>query len=517
MQELKDLWQSVIARLETKFSPITVDLWFRDAELVLLDDDTAVISHTSPLKKSIIEKHYIPSLAEAFTEVLGFPVKIFIRLTGDAAAPVFDSRPGEEKNGGMPKAGSSGNGSDFSSNSDPERKTGFPNRGGIFPDTAQKSLQDAPTPPDSSRPGFQNDSDSSIPGGAELSSPKTSLSESYPPFNNEYTFENFVVGNSNKFAHAACTAVAANPAREYNPLFIYGSSGLGKTHLLNAIMNEIRKNYPNVVIIYVKGDEFTNQMIESIATKSQEKFRAKYRKADVLLIDDIQFIAGKDSTQEEFFHTFNALYEDRKQIIMTSDRPPRDIKTLEDRLKTRFEWGLIADIQPPDFELRIAIMRNKANMIGMTLPDEVLTLIAENLKSNIRQIEGAIKRICARSFLNGDPITVELAKSCISEFIAVNDPPEITAKKIVETVSKKYGIPTDEIYGRKRTKPISNARNVSIYIIRKITSLSLTYIAQIFDRDHTTIMSAIRSVEGETRSNPLLDIEINEMIKEITE
>ena len=334
---------------------------------------------------------------------------------------------------------------------------------------------------------------------------------------NEYTFNNFVVGGSNKLAHAACTAVANHLANEYNPLFIYGASGLGKTHLLNAIMNEVHLKNPNVVIIYVKGDEFTNQMIESIATKSTEKFRAKYRKADVLLIDDIQFIAGRDSTQEEFFHTFNALYEDHKQIILTSDRPPRDIKTLEDRLRTRFEWGLIVDIQPPDFELRIAIMRNKAKMMDITLPDDVLNFIAENLKSNIRQIEGAIKRIGAQSFLNGEPITVELAKKCIAALVVSNDPPEVTAKKVIETVSKKYGIAVDEIYGRKRTKPISNARNVSVYIIRKITSLSLNEIADLFNRDHTTIMSSIRSVEAEIAQNPLLEIEITEMIKEITE
>ena len=334
---------------------------------------------------------------------------------------------------------------------------------------------------------------------------------------NEYTFSNFVVGGSNKLAHAACTAVANHLANEYNPLFIYGASGLGKTHLLNAIMNEVHLKNPNVVIIYVKGDEFTNQMIESIATKSTEKFRAKYRKADVLLIDDIQFIAGRDSTQEEFFHTFNALYEDHKQIILTSDRPPRDIKTLEDRLRTRFEWGLIVDIQPPDFELRIAIMRNKAKMMDITLPDDVLNFIAENLKSNIRQIEGAIKRIGAQSFLNGEPITVELAKKCIAALVVSNDPPEVTAKKVIETVSKKYGIAVDEIYGRKRTKPISNARNVSVYIIRKITSLSLNEIAELFNRDHTTIMSSIRSVEAEIAQNPLLEIEITEMIKEITE
>lgn len=444
MQEYKDLWESILASLREKhMSSITVELWFKEAELVSLTDEVAVISHTSTFKKSMIETRHINTLNQVFEEVLGFPVKIVVTLAGQAAE-VETKKPEPVK----------------------------------------------PEPIET--PGITS-------------------------FNSEYTFDNFVVGGSNKFAHAACTAVATNPAAEYNPLFIYGSSGLGKTHLLNAIMNEMRRRDPNISIIYVKGDEFTNQMIESIATDSREKFRAKYRKADVLLIDDIQFIAGKNSTQEEFFHTFNALYEDRKQIIMTSDRPPRDIKTLEDRLKTRFEWGLTVDIQPPDFELRIAIMKNKAKMMKMSLSDDVLNLIAENLKSNIRQLEGAIKRICARAYLNGEQVTMELAKECISALIVSNDPPEVTAKKIVETVSKKYGIPTEEIYGRKRTKPISNARNVSIYIIRKITSLSLTSIAQIFDRDHTTVMSAVKSVNEEIKTNPLIEIEINEMIKEITE
>lgn len=446
MQEYKDLWESILASLREKYmTNITVDLWFKEAELVSLTDEIAVISHISPFKKSMIETRHIGTLNQVFEEVLGFPVKIVVRLVGEAA------------------------------------------------EAEEKKAEAAPVKPEPIE----------TPG--------------YIPFNSEYTFDNFVVGGSNKFAHAACTAVATNPAAEYNPLFIYGSSGLGKTHLLNAIMNEMRRRDPNISIIYVKGDEFTNQMIESIATDSREKFRAKYRKADVLLIDDIQFIAGKNSTQEEFFHTFNALYEDRKQIIMTSDRPPRDIKTLEDRLKTRFEWGLTVDIQPPDFELRIAIMKNKAKMMNMSLSDDVLNLIAENLKSNIRQLEGAIKRICARAYLNGEAVTLELAKECISALIVSNDPPEVTAKKIIETVSKKYGIPTEEIYGRKRTKPISNARNVSIYIIRKITSLSLTAIAQIFDRDHTTVMSAVKSVTEEIKINPLIEIEINEMIKEITE
>ena len=334
---------------------------------------------------------------------------------------------------------------------------------------------------------------------------------------NEYTFDNFIVGSSNKFVYAACTAVAASPASDYNPLFIYSKPGLGKTHLLNAIMNAIYSKNPSTNILYVKGDEFTNQMIESISHGSQEAFRRKYRKADVLLIDDIQFIAGKEGTQEEFFHTFNALYEDNKQIIMTSDRPPRDIKLLEDRLRTRFEWGLIADIQPPDYELRIAIMKNKAKMLGITLPPEVLTYLAENIKSDIRQIEGAVKKISARCYLSKETVTLDLAKDCAAPFIKTGATPAVTADSIVAHVAKKYGVAVDDIYGRQRTKPIARARNISIYVIRRVTGLSLPVIGKRFDRDHTTILSSINAIEEEMKANPLFDLEINDLVKEITE
>ncbi len=335
--------------------------------------------------------------------------------------------------------------------------------------------------------------------------------------NVEYTFDNFIVGSSNQFAHAACTAVARNPATDYNPLFIYSQSGLGKTHLLNAIMNEVKARYPDYNIIYVKGEDFTNQMITAISQKNTEEFRNKYRKADVLLIDDIQFIAGKEATQEEFFHTFNALYEDHKQIIITSDRPPRDIKTLEDRLKTRFEWGLIADILPPDFELRIAIMNNKTQMMGVTLPDDVLHYIAENLKSNIRQLEGAVRRICAHSYLSKRPVTLSMAKECIAAFVQGSEPPTVTAERIVSRVAKKYGVTVDEVYGRKRTKHIASARNISIYIIRKVTDLSFPAIGKLFDRDYSTIISAKDSVEKIMKSSPLFAMEINDLIQELTE
>ena len=335
-------------------------------------------------------------------------------------------------------------------------------------------------------------------------------------YNFEYTFDNFIVGNSNKFAHAACTAVAARPAMDYNPLFIYGPSGLGKTHLLSAIVNEIKKKKPDVRVIYIKGDDFTNEMIESLSKHEMAKFHNRYRNCDILLIDDIQFIAGKDSTQEEFFHTFNTLYEEHKQIILTSDRPPKDIQTLEERLKTRFEWGLIADIQPPDLELRTAIIKKKAEQIRIELPEDVLSFLAENLRSNIRQIEGAIKKLSAKSFLSGQEITMEMAKSCLSELLGGAEPINITVDKVFSAVFNKYNISKEELIGSKRSKDIAHARHVAIYLIREITEMSFPNLGRLFNRDHTTVMNSCELITGKIAKDPLFNMELTELSKEIS-
>ena len=332
-----------------------------------------------------------------------------------------------------------------------------------------------------------------------------------------YTFDNFIVGNSNKFAYSAATAVAKSPVSVYNPLFIYGASGLGKTHLLYAIMNQIKSRMPQANVIYVKGEEFTNQLIESFSSRTSPAFRQKYRHADLLLIDDIQFIAGKDGIQEEIFHTFNTLHEAGKQIVLASDRPPRDMKTLEDRLRSRFEGGVIADVQIPDFELRIAIMKNKAAAIGVTMPNDVLTYLAENLKSNIRQLEGAIKRLGAKSFLGQSAITVALAKECTADLLIGNEPIAVTIDKIIAKVSEKYAVAVDDIKSRKKTKDISTARHVAIYIIRTITDMSLAAIGKTFSRDHSTIMSSLNVIETEIKGNPSFEMEINALVTDIRE
>ncbi len=332
---------------------------------------------------------------------------------------------------------------------------------------------------------------------------------------NEYTFENFIVGGSNKFAHAACTAVASTPGSVYNPLFIYGPSGLGKTHLMYAVTNEIMRQNPKTNLVYIKCEDFTIQLIEAITNKSTAQFREKFRRADVLLIDDIQFIAGKESTQEELFHTFNALYEDHKQIILTCDRPAKDIKLLEDRLKTRFEWGLIADIQPPDLELRSAIIKKKAESLGINLTNEVISYLAEKLKSNIRQIEGALKRLYATSFLSGERITVELAMRCLSDIVSEEIPLSMKINRIIYTVAEKYGVEEADIKGKKRMKEIAWARHVAIYIMRVKTDMSTPAIGDEFGRDHTTVLSSYKIIEKEIADNPSFAVEINELINEI--
>ena len=347
--------------------------------------------------------------------------------------------------------------------------------------------------------------------------PSHAIGSTLPPFNFDYTFENFIVGSSNKFAHAACLAVAHFPAKDYNPLFIHGPSGLGKTHLLYAITNELKKQNPNVSVIYIKSEDFTNQMIECLSRQAMGEFRDKYRTCDVLLIDDIQFIAGKTSTQEEFFHTFNALYEDGKQIILTSDRPPREIKTHEDRLKPRFEWGLIADIQPPDLELRTAIIKKKSEQVGLILPDDVLTFLAENLRANIRQIEGAIKKLGAMSFLSGNHITMDVARDCIADLLDGAEPVTVTVDKIFAAVYKRMNVKREDILSTKRTKDIAAARHATAYLIRNLTEMSYPNIGKLLGRDHATVLSSISAVENKLAQSPVYKSLIDEMIKDIKE
>ncbi len=334
----------------------------------------------------------------------------------------------------------------------------------------------------------------------------------------EYSFENFVVGPSNKFAHAASQAVASKPAGYYNPLFIYGGSGLGKTHLLYAICNEIKRNTPSLRILYTKGEYMTNELIEAIQNGTTPDFRAKYRQADVLLIDDIQFISGKVSTQEEFFHTFDALHSNNKQIVLTSDRPPREIATLEERLRTRFEMGLLADIQPPDLETRIAIIKRKAQLLDLPISDDISEYIATQLKSNVRQLEGAVRRMQAQSLLEGEQPSLLAAQSAIRDIRNDSQPVPITVERIINEVARTLSVTPEDIRSNKRSAPISQARQVAEYVVRTITGLPMKAIGEEFGtRDHSTVVYALQKVEQRMNQDSSFKGLVQDIIKNISE
>lgn len=458
MQGLEDIQSAILEHIRTQFSTTVFDLWFKDLSLTSLDENCAVFSIASDFKRNILEKQHKKVLSDATAETVGFPVEIeIISSQGQDAPPITH----------------------FSSP--------VPSR--LPPEQRTRVLPEDP-----------------VDIGAELESKKVF---------SRYTFDNFIVGESNKFAHAACVAVAKQPASAYNPLFIYGKSGLGKTHLLYAITNEIKNTMPNVRIVYKRGDEFTNELIENIQRGSMASFREKYRNADVLLIDDIQFIAGRESTQEEFFHTFNALHDAEKQIILTSDRPPRDIKTLEERLRTRFEWGLIADIQPPSIELRTAIIRGKAEALGITIPDDALAYLSEKLTNSIRTIEGAIQKIQAITSLTGNPITLELCRQATLSLVGGEKSEHDTIERIFDAICRHYQVEREDLCGKKRNDNIAKARHTCIYLIRQLTELSLSDIGKIFSRDHTTVIASLKYVNGQIESVPGAESEIGELLTQI--
>lgn len=460
LNDLEKIWDSIRSSLEKEISPTMMELWFSTVKIHGYSDNTIIFETISEFNYKVFSKKYVPILEKAFSEHFGFEQKIEVIFTGEPARNVIRRQMGLD-----------------------------------------------PDPPAEETKAEDN---------TQSETPEKQLSTLPMNYNFQYTFDNFIVGSSNKFAHAACTAVAANPATNYNPLFIYGPSGLGKTHLMSAVVNEIKRKNPRARVVYIKGEEFTNEMVESLSKQEMNKFHDKYRNCDILLIDDIQFIAGKTSTQEEFFHTFNTLYEDHKQIVLSSDRPPKDIQTLEDRLKTRFEWGLIADIQPPDLELRIAIIKKKAEQVSIELSPEVLTFLAENLRSNIRQIEGMIKKLSAIVFLEGKEITMNIAAECLQEITGGVIPLQVVVDKIFSAVYNKYGISKGDLLSPKRNKDIAFARHVCVYLMKETAEMSFKGIGKTFKRDHTTIMSSYEIIVKKKNTDPLFNVEIGELIKEVS-
>mgnify|MGYP000387043408 CR=1 FL=1 len=465
MESFKELFQMVkdYTRqyvIDSKeLSELAYQLWIKSLEPVSFDGNTAVLYIKAEFMKKIVEEKYLDLLTKAFEAVVGFPVKIEILCE--------TSEKGDKKE--------------------------------ISPASIQTSSP-SPVLPSYS----QEEIDMNSQGGEY-----------------EYTFSTFIVGSSNKFAQAACRAVAQNPANAYNPLFIYGGSGLGKTHLLYAIAGEIKESRPKTNVIYVKGEEFTNELIAAIGAESTKEFHDKYRQADVLLVDDIQFIGGKESTQEEFFHTFNHLHTSGKQIIISSDKPPRDIETLEARLRTRFEWGLIADISAPNYETRMAILQKKIELDHLekyNIPHDVLDYIATNIKTNIRELEGSLNKLIALYKLNSyqDPIDINLATRALKDIISSKNNRVVTPELILDIVADHFNISVADLKSNKRNAEIAIPRQIAMYFIRSMTDTSLKSIGIILGgKDHSTIKYGADKIAIEIKEDETLANTINIIKKKI--
>ena len=463
--DLSSITEVMLESLKEKIglSETTYNLWFSGFKLISLDELKAVFFTPSPLKRNILSQKYKSFIEDALLEIIGFEVETEIITE--------------------------------------QNQNNFP-----IVSTYDKEKYDEPK-----KPYEIGDDDkkekilSEIINGTEKDLASTT---------DKYTFDNFIVGSSNNFAKAACEAVAKEPC-VYNPLFIYGRPGLGKTHLLYAVTHYIKKHHQDLKIVYTKCETFVNELIEAINRGSTAEFKDKYRSADVLLIDDIQFISGKESTQEEFFHTFSALYENDKQIILTSDRPPKDITPLEDRLRTRFEQGLIADINPPDLELRIAIIKNKSESMELDLSQEMMNYMADRLRDNIRQIEGVLQKLYAVVKFTGGAVTKESIDKIIAVVDPGNIPTDVLIEKSIKVVCDYYGVTAEELKSNKRNSNISNARQSAIYIIKNLTDLSLKDIGNIFNRNHSTVLSSISTVDIKIKTKNNFDSEISSLIKKV--
>lgn len=454
-----------------EISDTAYNLWIKPLEPVSFEGSTVVLAVQSNFQRNIVTAQYLPRIKSALEEVLGFPVTVELKVSEEEDAPPS----AEEREPRKPIVTS------FTPTYEPAA---------VIPQPPA-----APAPSSAEEDGFVGN------GGYE------------------YTFDNFIVGSRNEFTYTACKSIATadfSAPKPYNPLFIYGPSGLGKTHLLRAIQHEVHKRNPHLKIVYTTSENFTIDVVTHLDKRTMPEMREKYRNADFLLVDDIQFLSGKEASQEEFFHTFNDLYRHSKQIVLTSDRPPKDVQILEDRLRTRFESGLLADISPPDTETRIAIIRRKADLLKLDISDDIVNFIASKLKSNIRQLEGAVHKLKISQELTGDPITLPSAQSVIREILNDEQPVTVTVEKIIEEVGRTFEVSPEDIRSNKRSGPISAARQVAIYIVRAITQISMKQIGQEFGgRDHTTIVYTLKKVEETMKTNPHEKGIIEDLIKNI--
>ena len=463
---LFSLWQKTLEKLQYELSQPSFETWISSIKLVGLEDNTLIIAVPNEFAKDWLESRYSSLIRSTVQSIANSQLNIkFIIPAPDEA---YASPTNKDTDHFI---------SPFTQNS---------------PASFFKDEENQLNPDDKN--------EDSIPH------------ENY--LNPKYTFDTFVIGNSNRFAHAASLAVAESPSKSYNPLFLYGGVGLGKTHLMHAIGHQILNNKAQTKVLYVSSEKFTNDLIDSIKENKPVEFRNHYRNVDILLVDDIQFLAGKEGIQEEFFHTFNALYEANKQIIISSDRPPKEIPTLEDRLRSRFEWGLITDIQPPDLETRIAILRKKANSENLDVPNEVMVYIADKIQSNIRELEGALIRVVAYASLNNFPITSEVAASALKDILSVEKPKEITIEMIQQAVANYYHLSLADFKAKKRTRSVAFPRQIAMFLSRELTDNSLPQIGQDFGgRDHTTVLHAYDKIKEGIKNEPQLERKINEIIQ----
>ena len=444
MSQIIDLWENVLAEIKPGLTRLVFDTWIKTLIPLKITDNEFIIGAPKSFVKEWVQEHYHAKISDAVAKASGKKLTVIIK----------NLDLNEEENTPL--------------------KTSLPKP----KETKQNII-----------PAFSTEQlDSSL--------------------NKKYTFENFVIGNSNRFSHAASLAVTEAPGKVYNPLFIYGGVGLGKTHLMHAIGHKIKENNPDSKVLYISSENFTNELINTLRAGNMEKFRQKYRTIDCILIDDIQFLAKKERTQEEFFHTFNTLYDANKQIVISSDRPPKEIPTLEERLRSRFEWGLTTDVQPPDVETRIAILKNRAAHDNTEIPNDVIVFIASKIENNIRELEGALLRVIAYSSLNKSPVTMDTAVQALKNIINVSFKKPITIEKIQDIVANYYKIKKEDLLAKKRTKNIVYPRQISMYLCRELTDYSLPKIGELFNRDHTTVIHSIEKISNEIKKDENLKNEI---------